>query len=305
VSGQPSVTASPPFLLDVIEILVDNVEPCKPYRFNLKVISPQSSVLGEIDNLILPPLPEMTDYHPPPLARLFHVQLQGAGQPPLITLQPGLGVPASCLADFFEAVDRHMQRLEADLAFHLGQESKAHTSVDYFKRQLSEEGSAQLKLLGCKCNSSSLILTTKDAAVETKFNNTFGTYRFDGMHQGKPYYRKPSRHNQVQINIPHVVQPNTGVVTTNSTTTTTTTPPPAAAAAAGGKVHYLYWDQSDKVWMVGETLGGGSPTHKTSSKSLAVCPADPEAVKTWSHTSTFKWKEDPTMKFDCAPNTHF
>ena len=43
------------------------------------------------------------------------------GQPPLITLQPGLGVPPSCLADFFEAVDRHMQRLEADLAFHLGQ----------------------------------------------------------------------------------------------------------------------------------------------------------------------------------------
>jgi len=43
------------------------------------------------------------------------------GQPPLITLQPGLGVPATCLADFFEAVDRHMQRLEADLAFHLGQ----------------------------------------------------------------------------------------------------------------------------------------------------------------------------------------
>jgi hypothetical protein len=77
----------------------------------------------------------MADYHPPPLAQLFRVQLQGAGQPPIITLQTGLGVPLTCLAEFFEAVDRHMQRLEADLSFHLGQESKAHSSVDYFKKQ--------------------------------------------------------------------------------------------------------------------------------------------------------------------------
>jgi len=67
-------------LLDIIEILVDNVEPCKPYRFNLKVVSPQGTTLGEIDSLILPPLPEMADYHPPPLAQLFRVQLQGAGK---------------------------------------------------------------------------------------------------------------------------------------------------------------------------------------------------------------------------------
>ena len=80
VTGQPSVTASPPFLLDIIEILVDNVEPCKPYRFNLKVVSPQGTTLGEIDSLILPPLPEMPDYHPPPLAQLFRVQLQGSGK---------------------------------------------------------------------------------------------------------------------------------------------------------------------------------------------------------------------------------
>jgi hypothetical protein len=30
-----------------------------------------------------------------------------------------------------------MQRLEADLSFHLGQESKAHSSVDYFKKQVN------------------------------------------------------------------------------------------------------------------------------------------------------------------------
>ena len=52
--------------------------------------------------------------------------------------------------------------------------------------------------------------------------------------------------------------------------------------------------------MVSESLGGHSPTHKTTSKSAAVCPADPEALKTWTHTSTFKWKEDLTMKFDCV-----
>jgi hypothetical protein len=68
--------ASPPFLFDTIEILVDNVEPCKPYRFNLRIVSPQGASLGDIDGLILPPLPEMADYHPPPLAQLFQVQLQ-------------------------------------------------------------------------------------------------------------------------------------------------------------------------------------------------------------------------------------
>jgi hypothetical protein len=77
------------------------------------------------------------------------------------------------------------------------QESKAHGSVDYFKRQLAEEGSAQLRLLGCKCNASSVVLTTKDATVENKFNHTLGTYFYDGMHQGRPYYRKPSRHQTV------------------------------------------------------------------------------------------------------------
>ena len=57
--------------------------------------------------------------------------------------------------------------------------------------------------------------------------------------------------------------------------------------------------------MVGETLGKQSPTLKTTSKSLAMCPADPESLKTWTYTSTFKWKEDLTMKFDCASNVSY
>ena len=116
---------------------MDNVEPCKPYRFNLKVVSPQGSSLGEIDGLILPPLPDMADYHPPPLAQLFRVQLQAAGQPPIITLVPGLGVPATCLPEFFEAVDRHMQRLENDLHFHVGQESKVKESYIFCTAELA------------------------------------------------------------------------------------------------------------------------------------------------------------------------
>jgi hypothetical protein len=52
--------------------------------------------------------------------------------------------------------------------------------------------------------------------------------------------------------------------------------------------------------MVGESLGKHSPTLKTTSKSLATCPADPESLKTWTYTSTFKWKEDVSMKFDCV-----
>ena len=57
--------------------------------------------------------------------------------------------------------------------------------------------------------------------------------------------------------------------------------------------------------MVGETLGKSSPTLKTKPKSTAMCPADPESLKTWTYTSTFKWKDDETMKFDCVPNIVF
>ena len=76
---------------------------------------------------------------------------------------------------------------------------QAHGSIDYFKKQLSEEGSAQLRLLNCKCNSTSLVLTSKDTTVEQKFGHTLGTYFYDGMHQGRPYYRKPSRHQTVNL----------------------------------------------------------------------------------------------------------
>lgn len=35
---------------------------------------------------------------------------------------------------------------------------------------------------------------------------------------------------------------------------------------------------------------------------IKTISGDPEAAKTWSHTSTFKWKADPNLGFDCAPH---
>ena len=39
---------SPPFLFDIIEAVVEGVEPCKPYLFTLKIVSPQGPTLLHI-----------------------------------------------------------------------------------------------------------------------------------------------------------------------------------------------------------------------------------------------------------------
>ena len=60
-------------------------------------------------------------------------------------------------------------------------------------------------------------------------------------------------HNQVRVHVPNTLPtPQTpngyGSAAGSTTTTTTTTTPPPVAAANGGKIHFLYWDASDKAW---------------------------------------------------------
>lgn len=58
---------------------------------------------------------------------------------------------------------------------------------------------------------------------------------------------------QVHVHVPNTVAtPQTpagyGSAAGPATTTTTTTTPPPVAAASAGKIHFLYWDPSDKAW---------------------------------------------------------
>ena len=60
-------------------------------------------------------------------------------------------------------------------------------------------------------------------------------------------------HIQVRVHVPNTLPtPQTpngyGSAAGSTTTTTTTTTPPPVAAANGGKIHFLYWDASDKAW---------------------------------------------------------
>ena len=52
--------------------------------------------------------------------------------------------------------------------------------------------SAHLKLLGCKCNSPSIYLTSTDSSVVARFPHLFGQFHFEGVHQSKPYVTNPS-----------------------------------------------------------------------------------------------------------------
>ena len=86
-SGSLTVYVSPPFLHDSIEAVIEGVEPCKSYVFNLKVVSSQNLNLGEISGLELLPLPEIDDFHPPSLSKLFIVDQSSAN--PNIQIQSG------------------------------------------------------------------------------------------------------------------------------------------------------------------------------------------------------------------------
>jgi hypothetical protein len=73
----------------------------------------------------------------------------------------------------------------------------------------------------------------------------------------------------------------------------------AASAVVPAKTFYLYWEPSDKSWVVSEQLGNGKVLLKSSKNSRSACPADPESLKTWTYSATLQWKNDPTMKFEC------
>ena len=66
---------TPPFFgnHNEIELLVD-VDPCQAYKFDLKIVSQQGRTLGEIKDLYLPKLSQMSDFRPPKLSKMFIIE---------------------------------------------------------------------------------------------------------------------------------------------------------------------------------------------------------------------------------------
>eukprot|EP00096_Caligus_rogercresseyi_P005016 TRINITY_DN197_c0_g3_i2.p1 TRINITY_DN197_c0_g3~~TRINITY_DN197_c0_g3_i2.p1 ORF type:complete len:693 (+),score=200.61 TRINITY_DN197_c0_g3_i2:28-2106(+) len=182
----------PPFVEDVIEIVV-NIKPCSSYTFSVKFVSPQGATLGIVKDLKLVQLSEMHHYHPPTLTEIFKVGKPTSANAPFIALEPYSGIPVECVLPVLRAVDRHMGHLEDELHFHL---KKEFDSIDYGNKMKSKflgQKEHSLESAGCECSTPLLHFNTTDAKQldEHKEDGLFGTFVYEGMQNGRPYYRRP------------------------------------------------------------------------------------------------------------------
>jgi hypothetical protein len=153
---------APPFNTEIIEISVA-IKPCKDYDFNLKIVGPGGTTMVQI-------VPS---------------------KPPNLIIDPRYGVPAECANDLFEAVDLRMMRLENDLRHHIDEREKMLSHGKDLKGKLDKHMSSQLKYqFGCKCDSVVINLNTTVTKVAKKYPEAFGTYRYGGEQNGRPYYQK-------------------------------------------------------------------------------------------------------------------
>ena len=133
--------------------------------------------MGEIHDLVLPRLSEMSDFHPPPLAKVFRILHSGPNI--TITLDPTSGVPSSCLEDFLHAVDNHIDHLEEDLDFHVHHEVEANRRVADVQKNINVQLSKEIKALGCRCDNPSIRLNGSISS----FQDYMGVYHYEGLHQ--------------------------------------------------------------------------------------------------------------------------
>ena len=65
----------------------------------------------------------------------------------------------------------------------------------YYSDELKSSQTSTLTQYGCKCNSSVIKLTSTDPITLGKIPHLLGLYHYDNTHQGKPFYRMPSKHD--------------------------------------------------------------------------------------------------------------
>lgn len=190
--GQAKI--SPPFLTEFIEIVIP-IKPCGSYTFSVNFISPRGSTMGSVKDLLLPELSEIVDYHPPSLSEIFRVSpVVGTHSEPTIGLYPNTGIPIECVPHFLQAVDRHMGHMEDEVRFHTQQEFRMKGYANFLKKQLTEQKQTSLKSYGCTCAANMIKFnsSTPRELKEHKSDGLFGEFFFEGLHNGKPYFRRPS-----------------------------------------------------------------------------------------------------------------
>ena len=163
-----------------------DVEPCQAYKFGLKIVSQQGRTLGEIRDLTLPKLSQMSDFHPPKLSKMFVIERT---TPLKLKLAPEFStnsISESCMKDFLEAVDNHMHVLEEDVRFHVEEEKSTHRKL--YNSEMKMKNTLPQILGGygnCTCNSS---IIKVDGTRSSSLKKYMGHYQLEGFHQKMPYY---------------------------------------------------------------------------------------------------------------------
>ena len=174
-----------------------DVDPCQAYKFGLKIVSQQGRTLGEIKDIYLPKLSQMSDFHPPKLSKMFIVERT---RPLKLKLAPEFDkIPESCMKDFLGAVDNHMHDLEEDVRFHVENEKLTHRKLYDSEMKMKNVLPDLIGGYGnCTCNSSIIRI---DGTRSSSLKKYMGTYQLglDGFHKNMPYYvqgRFPVGNNQ-------------------------------------------------------------------------------------------------------------
>lgn len=179
------VKASPPFRSDEVEIVIP-VEPCEQYVFEMRIINPQNKEIGKISDLELETLADVDSYIPPPLTSVILVDYINGGKY-VVKTQPNSPVPQSCLPDYMEALDAYANRLET-VANEQSSKNKNVRKIQFKAQKEVELTQADMLVRqGCICASPRLEL--KMVSPQDFNSPIFGVYLYEGMLEGKPYYK--------------------------------------------------------------------------------------------------------------------
>jgi len=166
-------TTAPPFRGQQVEVVVP-VEPCKEYEFSLRIVTPAGGSLLTMPGLLLPPLPDIEDYVPPPFTEVVKMSVTGGKL--TLTTQTSSPVPASCLPRYMEAVDAYANRVEAAANSAEGETRIAEVEMGRAQDLVEVTQKKILARQGCVCDSPRIEVGGK-------------VFLYQGQSDGRPYYR--------------------------------------------------------------------------------------------------------------------
>jgi len=150
------------------------VEPCKEYEFSLRIVTPAGGSLLTMPGLLLPPLPDIEDYVPPPFTEVVKISVTGGKL--TLTTQTSSPVPTSCLPRYMEAVDAYANRVEAAANSAEGNVRIAEAEMGRAQDMVEVTQKKILARQGCVCDSPRLEVGGK-------------VFLYQGQSAGRPYYR--------------------------------------------------------------------------------------------------------------------